>query len=1544
MRKLSKFIMLLLSLALFVVLVACGDKVELRFTDSEVTIKVDEEIELEYELVGEDVTLEWTSSDSNIATVTDGKVKGIAVGEATITAKVKDKDVEASIKVKVEAKPVVMPTSVVISDAPTEAKVGENAQLKANVLPATASQEVEWSTSDEEVATVDQNGKVSFVGMGSVKITAKAKADTNIKHEVEIEVVAPDPTEIVVTTESGESTVHLYGTLQLIAVVNPEIAVDTVIWSSSNNSVAIIDDNGLLQALAVGKVTVTATSTVNDEIKGTKEIEVIIPAPSVINLSAPYSIIQVNEEMQLSFVVHPEVADKSVVYSSSDETIATVTETGKVVGVAPGDVVITVKSALDETVTSSVNVKVIEEIGEPEHNKIIVDETLKDSERFEKITIDEVDYYYGVNAFGDFGEFMLNDGSEIYVYPGTYTGNLLVDKNNVTIYSDNKDKDPNTAAFDLDNQAIIKGKITFNDGVEGLTINGLSFTETGKVEALGATKDFTFKNNYAFDIEESSKPWSALRDYTLTGFLTLWKQSKPIENAVVENNKFENIPATNVVIGNTRGITIKNNTFRNFGYDAVRIEGGYNYGKTLVEGNKFVNDELGGYNGVYFRAVGADKESYETNLNVIEVKNNYFKNIGQDELFSGAISTSTYQEFGAKLEITHNTFESCYNFLMLRNNATTENHNTYKWEANVNYNIFLGVPERFIHNNKNATDTATTNPALVNMDFNFFGDLDGNPLDLEDDAIKAKFEGVGSLEYTYTSIEAMDAIVVSAEWSEKAEDEEVFFDGMKFVFGSNAFATINDALEAVKAGGRIIVLPGTYDEDVEITKAVKLETMQAKLSPVVDDEPFKLDSETAVVITNVWSINNTSNVSIKGFTFTGAARVRQFGPEVSAGTRNFLFENNYVVDTDEATIAWKQTVYEAYGTTEKDNATIPGFISLAQHGTWMHDTRIIGNKFENVSDTHVYLLSVANAVIARNEFLGGDRDAIRFDYGSTYGYFDIYDNKFEDLEYNGIYIRTYTFQWGTPAIFNIERNTFKNIGAASETETPTHARLGAITAAYYAEKNSAEFNIRFNVFENNYHYITLRANANKAELEAAGFTWSANILYNAFIDSGDVEFYYQNIVASGDTEASNINNAYIDHNFYGKDAETKATITVDQFDNHLVDESNKVVYDTLADLEAAIEAYDEFVKPIVVDSKLADVEVGTKVTYFDSELEVGVSAFATLKEAVDAAVAGKIIMVLPGEYTETEAVEINVSDLRIYGPNQDVNPVTGKRNEEAVVFAKVILGEGVKNIEINGFKFLFHHTGSFVSGHENGKIDGFTFAYNIFDLAEGGLPSGANAPIKFIQKSAEQGNKNFSFLYNYIMNTRDDRGIRLSYIENLTVVGNKLENVNDAIRLRDENGGITGKLIVKDNEFVNIRQYAIFTQDNAEVTEIEITGNLFDGTGQFYTSGAISIRKLSIGNDPITVVIANNIFKNTKTTDIEVVHDAEEDDNITITIEGNEFHTVDSTIYTNRGTGVVKTTFMLDNKVFDAEGNEIDLATLFEGEAPRIKNASLEEE
>lgn len=1542
MRKLFKFFSLLLSLSLFFALVACdGDKIELKFTSEEVTIRVDQEYELDYTLVGENVTLEWSSTDTTIVTVVDGKIKGLKEGQATVKVKVKDKDIEASILVKVEPKPVVYPTSVIISGNPFQAKVGEIVQLTANVLPATASQEVEWSSSNTNVATVDATGKVTFVGIGEVTITATSKVKNEIKGEINVTVLAPDPTEIVVTTESGVNTVHLYGSVKMIASVNPDLAVKTVQWSVSDTSKATISSSGELIALAVGKVTVTATSTVNSSIKGTMEIEIIIPKPTVINVTVPYNTIQVDEEMQISFSVYPEVADRSMLYSSSNESVATVSTNGVIKGVGAGEAVITVKSAVDENVTTTINVKVIEKIGEPTHANIIVDASLTTAGRFEKITVGELDYYFGVNAFSDFTNFALQDNSVIIVYPGTYTGNTLINKNNVVIYSTvNKDKDPNTTSFDLTKQAILKGKISLADGVEGVTINGLSFTETGKVENLGVVKDFTFKNNYFFNTVKATINWSALRDYNLVGALTLWKQSKPVENILIENNKFYNVSETNIMIGNTRNIIIRNNTFTNFERDAIRVDGGYNYSKTLIEGNKFINDELDGYNGVYFRAVGADTASYANgNINHIEVRNNYFKNIGKDVLLSGAISSNTYQEFGAKIEIHHNTFDSCLNYILLRNNATAENHAQYKWEGSINYNIFLGIPSKYYFNNKNDADTETTNPPQVNMDYNFFGDLDKNPVDLEDAEIASKFKGVASLKYTYVSIEAMNAIFVNHEWAGKNENDEVFYEGMKFIFGVNAYATIKDAYEAALANATIIVLPGTYAEELEITsKPVKFETLNSKVSPVVDDSNYKLDSEKAVIITGVWYLNKVSNVSIKGFTFTDNARIRQYGATADGDSRNFLFENNLVTNTSAATIAWKQEAYATYGTTEKNNTTIPGFISLAPNGIWIHDTKILGNKFVNVSDTHILLLSVRNATIAGNEFLGGDRDAIRFDYSSTHGHFDIYDNKFENLKYNGIYVRSYAFTYEGPAFFNIERNTFKNIGEASQTVTPSSTRIGAISTAFFSESNSATFNIRFNTFIDNYNYITLRVNVNPTTWPPKGYEWKAYIMYNAFIDADGVDYYYRNIVGQNDTTVTNLNNILIDHNFYGTDEDTKAVIETAQFDHHLVDESNKTVYDTLSDLLEAIAEYYDFIKPIVVDHKLAEVEDGTIVKYFDTDLEVGKHAFASLKAAVEAAVSGKTIYVMPGEYTE-DSITINVNDLNIYGPNKDINPITGTRTDEALIYAVITIGEGVKNVTINGFSFLYHHLKSYIVGSDKGKIDGFTFAYNIFDIASDALPGGGEAPIRFKQPSAEAGIKNFAFLYNYIKNTRDDRGIRIAYIENLTIIGNKLENVNDAIRANDNGGSVTGKLVVKDNIFLNTRQYAIFTAATT-LKEVEIIGNLFDGTGQSYTSGAISLRQITPDAEGTTIVIKDNIFKRTKDTDIEVVHKATAETNISIVVENNEFHTTTSTIYTNRETTAVsKTIFKSNNKIFDENGNEIAHHTLV---GTRIKNATVE--
>lgn len=1537
MRKYTKFFMLALSLVLFFGLVACDKKVEISFVNGNESVEVGKTLQLDFTISDETLSLEWDTDNSSIIEIDQtGLVKGLKVGEANVTVKVKDKDVSATVKVTVTAAPIPDPTGVIITDNPASAKAGTIVQLKANVLPVTAKQEVTWSSSNVEIATVDATGKVEFKKAGEVVITAATKAKATVKRDVTITVNNPDPSEIVVAAQTGVNTVMLYDKLQMVATVNPEDASNAVTWSVNDETIATIDANGLLDAKKVGKVVVTATSTEKSTVLGTLEIEVVIPAATSLDVTGSYTVIQVDEELQLTSKILPDLANQAVTYTSSSDAIATVDATGKVKGIAVGDATITVKSVSNDTLTKAYTVKVVEKVVAPTHTKFLVDESLKDSERYSKVTVNEVEYVIGVNAFSDLANFTLSDGSEIYIKKGTYLGSLLVNKNNVVIYSDNKDKNPNTTAFNFDNQAVIKGKITIADLQEGLTINGLSFTENGKVEALATAKNFSFLNNNVFDTVEAAKPWGASRDYTLTGIVTLWKKGMIVENLVFENNRFNNVSETNIIVGNTKGLLIKNNTFTNFDLDAIKVDGGSNYLSTIIEGNRFVNEVQGGYNGIYFRSIGVYDSTEDKN--VVEVRNNYFENIGKTDAMSGAISTNGYQEFGTEVNIHHNTFKNCLNYIWLRNNATAEHHAANLWVGNINYNIFLGIPETYYHKNLNPTDTEATNPTLVNMDYNFFGDLDGNPVDLTSDDIKAKFLNVNSLQYSYTSMDAMTALFVNGEWSTKVANDEILYDGMKFVYGVNAFSTIADALEAVAAKGMIIVLPGIYDESIEITKAVQFRTLNSKLNPTVDDAPFKADSLTATTITNVWYLNNVSNVSIKGFSFTGAARVRQYGAENKAGTSNFLFENNYAYDTADATIAWKQAAYAAYGITAKEDTTMPGFLSLAQYATWMSNTKIMNNKFDNVSDTNIVLICASGATITGNEFSNGDRDAIRLDYGSLNGTFNIKDNAFDSYKYNGIYIRSYAVSWA-PVTFNIERNTLKNIGEASLTETATSVKFGAIATSGYSEANSATFNIRFNNFENNYNYISLRANVTDVTTWATkNRTWKAIVEYNSFIDSDSVAFYFKNLTNANDTTQTNVDNAIFDKNFYGTNATTKAEITAAQFDHFKAAESNLTVYNTLADLETAIAEYNEFIKPIIVDSALAEAVVGTKVVYDGVELEVGKSAFATLSEAVTKAVAGKTIKVLAGAYTE-DLIEIKVDNLTILGPNANINPITGTRKEEAILKAKVLIGENVKNTLINGFSLDYVDGKSLVTGHENGGIDGFNFLYNIINGASG---SGAGSPVLFKQLTAETGNMNFTINYNYIKNVGSDRGIRLSYIENLTIIGNKLENCSsDAIRLNDNGGSVTGKFVLENNTIINAGQYALFTGATT-IKEMVIKGNTFEKSGHGYSAGALSIRELTTHADGTVVTIDNNTFKDSATSDIRIDHKAVEDTNLVITVSNNKFYTPTAPIYYNNTTGVAKTSFKLSNKVYGVDDVETALAGLFEGETPRIKNANLE--
>ena len=207
----------------------------------------------------EKLTLAWTSSDESVATVDEtGTVTAVAAGEAEITAAVKDTEMQdvCVITVKVSAKELKVPDTLEVKLNDTD-----ETAIEAKCEPEDASNiSFDFASSDEEVATVDKDGKVKVLKAGECDITTTLMQDgekvaektTHVKAFYEVESITLDSNE-------GKLTVGNSHTIK--ATVAPEeVAAETTIeWSSSNEKVATVDENGKVTAIAAGEATITAT-------------------------------------------------------------------------------------------------------------------------------------------------------------------------------------------------------------------------------------------------------------------------------------------------------------------------------------------------------------------------------------------------------------------------------------------------------------------------------------------------------------------------------------------------------------------------------------------------------------------------------------------------------------------------------------------------------------------------------------------------------------------------------------------------------------------------------------------------------------------------------------------------------------------------------------------------------------------------------------------------------------------------------------------------------------------------------------------------------------------------------------------------------------------------------------------------------------------------------------------------------------------------------------------------------------------------------------
>ncbi|MCI8670256.1 MAG: hypothetical protein HFI34_12190 [Lachnospiraceae bacterium] len=297
-------------------------------------------IEPKGEGVNRDVT--WTSSAPDVATVGEnGLVTFLKPGKATIVVKTVDAGISGNLIDTCEFyinNPV---TSVDLDYTDITLKMGEEFRLTALVLPEDASDKtVLWSSSDTNVATVNENGMVTAVNSGSATILCKS-ADSGETSMCNVTVYQP----VTGVTISNESmTVRKGQEFWLNATCQPENAMNKlIIWSSSDTSIATVDKNGKVTAVEPGDCVITATSQ-DSGVTARCSLTVTQPITGIF-LNTNAKTILAGEKFVIIPTIEPLDADnKNVTYTSSDTSVATVDSDGIVTGVRGGKTVIIVKT------------------------------------------------------------------------------------------------------------------------------------------------------------------------------------------------------------------------------------------------------------------------------------------------------------------------------------------------------------------------------------------------------------------------------------------------------------------------------------------------------------------------------------------------------------------------------------------------------------------------------------------------------------------------------------------------------------------------------------------------------------------------------------------------------------------------------------------------------------------------------------------------------------------------------------------------------------------------------------------------------------------------------------------------------------------------------------------------------------------------------------------------------------------------------------------------------------------------------------------------
>ena len=277
----------------------------------------------------------WSSNKSSVASVSSsGLVTAVSEGTTTITASADGKKGECTVTV---FKGFVAVSEVKLGKTEVTLYVGEEETLTASVLPDNATDKtITWTSSDKSIASVESS-KVKAVKKGEATIMAKAGDKTA---EAKIVVLASVSG---ITLNKNRLDMIIGETETLTATITPADAdpKEPITWTTSDETIATVDD-GKVTAVKEGEATITASS---DGKSATCIVKVDYIHVSEISLDVTEKTLYVGETLNLTATVSPENSTyKTVEWTSSDKSVATVDAEGKANAIGKGTTTITAKA------------------------------------------------------------------------------------------------------------------------------------------------------------------------------------------------------------------------------------------------------------------------------------------------------------------------------------------------------------------------------------------------------------------------------------------------------------------------------------------------------------------------------------------------------------------------------------------------------------------------------------------------------------------------------------------------------------------------------------------------------------------------------------------------------------------------------------------------------------------------------------------------------------------------------------------------------------------------------------------------------------------------------------------------------------------------------------------------------------------------------------------------------------------------------------------------------------------------------------------------